>query len=176
MGLPVTQHFDVEEFACHDGQPYPVSNVEDGSGVPTGWVGATDSTWLQTRLVPLCQTLEVVRAAAGGVAMTVDSGYRDEAYDQKIYEAHVASAGDDGLVAPASKSIHPKGGAADMKHSTISPLQLFNLVLSLFEAGRLPYLGGVGLYPSFVHIDVRPRSRGGVHLAIWGGTRPSNVA
>lgn len=171
----VTSHFSVEEFLCHDGTPYPIDNVEDGSGVPTGWVGAVDSSWLQTRLTPLCLTLEAIRAAAGGGAITIDSGYRDEAYDQKIYEAHVAAVGDDGQVAPASTSIHPKGGAADIIHATMKPVALFNLIMKLYESGALPYLGGIGLYPSFVHVDVRKRSSNGTHLAIWGGSRPSNV-
>lgn len=172
----VTAHFSVEEFLCHDGTPYPVDTVEDGSGVPTGWIGAVDSTWLQTRLMPLCLTLEAIRAAAGGKSITIDSGYRDLAYDEKIYEAHVAAVGDDGSVAPASKSQHPMGHAADIIHATMKPVSLFNLVLKMFESGSLPYLGGVGLYPNFVHVDVRPRTSNGVHLAIWGGSRPSNVA
>lgn len=172
----VTPHFSVEEFICHDGTPYPVDNVEDGTGVPTGWIGAIDSSWLQTRLMPLCLTLEAIRAEAGGKSITIDSGYRDEAYDQKIYEAHVAAVGDDGLVAPASTSIHPKGGAADIIHATLSSTSMFNLVLKMFEAGKLPYLGGVGHYPKFIHVDVRTRTKGGVHLAIWGGERPHNVA
>lgn len=172
----VTIHFSVEEFACHDGTPYPVDNIEDGTGIPTGWLGAKDSTWLQTRLMPLCMTLETIRDEAGSQPITIDSGYRTIAYDQKIYDAHVAAVGDDGAVAPASTSIHPKGGAADIKHPTMKPLPLFNLVLKMFEDGKLPYLGGVGLYPSFIHVDVRPRSKNGTHLAIWGGHRPSNIA
>lgn len=178
MSTPITDHFTVEEFACHDGQVYPVDNAEDGSGVPTDWdlSKITESTWRWTRLQPLCETLEVIREAAGGDPMTVDSGFRDEEYDEKLYNAHVAAAGDDGLVAPASRSIHPKGGAADMKHSKLSPIALFSLALKLYEEGKLPYLGGIGLYPTFVHFDVRPRSNGGQHLAIWGGHRPSNIA
>lgn len=178
MSTPITDHFSVEEFACHDGQVYPVDTVEDGSGMPTGWAvpGGQPGTWRWTRLQPLCETLEVIRAEAGGEPMTVDSGYRDEAYDEKLYEAHVAAVGDDGQVAPASRSIHPKGGAADMKHATLTPTQLFALILHLYAAGKLPYLGGIGLYPTFVHVDVRTRTNGGAHLALWGGHRPSNVA
>lgn len=167
MSLPVTQHFSVAEFAQHDGTPYPAE-------------------WIADRLHPLCETLEVVRAAAGGLPMAIDSGYRTEEYDQRLYDAHQAAlraAGkpDDHLVAEPTSSQHPKGRAADITHSKLTPLQLFSLVLELYEAGKLPRLGGVGLYRTFVHIDVRPRpgTRGAAvdgHLAIWGGSRPSNVA
>jgi hypothetical protein len=169
MSLPVTAHFNIEEFACHDGTPYPISQSddEDSLGRP----------WITTRLTPLCNTLEVIRDAAGGESITVDSGYRTLAYDEKIYEASAK----DGSVAPASASQHPKGRAADIVHASKGPVEMFNLILQLYADGKLPQLGGVGLYPNFVHVDVRrrPGSTGGAndgHLAIWGGTRPSNVA
>lgn len=185
MSTPITDHLTVEEFICHDGVAYPVDQVEDGSGIPTNWTPPSDkpNTWRWTRLQPLGLTIETVRAAAiteyglspEDARMFVDSGYRDEAYDEKIYNAHVAAVGDDGMVAPASRSIHPKGGAGDMKHAKLTPVQLFTLGLKLFEQGQLPYLGGIGLYPTFVHFDVRQRTNGGQHLAIWGGHRPTNI-
>lgn len=171
MSTPVTAHFAVEEFACHDGTPYPVAQVDADD--PHG------CTWLETRLTPLCQTLEVIRDALGA-ALLVDSGFRTLAYDERLYQAHVASVGDDGLVAPASRSQHPQGRAADVKAPSVSPVKLFTLVLSLYADGKLPQLGGVGLYPSFVHVDVRkrPGTSGEAvdgHLAIWGGSRPTNI-
>lgn len=163
---PVTPHFSVEEFACHDGTPYPPDHVD-------------------TCLRPLCDTLEVIREEAGGDSMFVDSGFRTVAYDRRLYDAHIAALKaqgmpDDHMVAEPTSSQHPEGTAADMKHSKLRPLALFNLILRLFAEGKLPQLGGVGLYPTFVHIDVRkrPGSSGGAsdgHLAIWGGSRPSNI-
>lgn len=186
MSIPVTQHFSVAEFACKDGQPYPVDRPEDGTGIPTGWKPPLTSpqTWFTTRLLPLCQTLEAIRQHAilnfdlsnDRAGLVVDSGYRDEAYDQRLYDAHVAAIGDDGLVAPASRSQHPRGCAADVRHAVLTPTQLFSLTLKLFSNNMLPYLGGIGLYPSFVHVDTRPRGLNGTHLALWGGTRPSNIA
>jgi hypothetical protein len=156
----VTQHFSVQEFACHDGTPYPVAEFDDEDG----------RTWLESRLKPLCETLEVIREAAGYLPLTIDSGYRTLAYDDRLYQASAK----DGTVAPASMSQHPKGRAADITHATMKPVALFSLILKLYEDGKLPMLGGVGLYPSFVHVDVRPRVNN--HLAIWGGHRPSNIA
>lgn len=147
MSLPVTQHFGVAEFACRDGSSYPAE-------------------WIPDRLLPLCETLEAVRLAAGNLPLTVDSGYRTEAYNRRV--------------GGQEHSQHKLGRAADVVHAKLSPMQLFNLVLRLYEEGKLPLLGGVGLYPGFVHLDVRARpgavGPNGGHLAIWGGTRPSNVA
>jgi uncharacterized protein YcbK (DUF882 family) len=151
---PVSLHFSLEEFACHDGSAYP-------------------DEWIGERLTPLCQVLEAIRGAGGNLPIRIDSGYRSIAYDDKLYQAHVARVGDDGDVAPASRSQHPQGRAADIVHPSIGPVAFFNLILKLYEDGTIPQLGGVGLYPSFVHVDVRPHDG---HLAIWGGARPSNIA
>lgn len=150
MPRDVTEHFSVEEFACHSGEPYP-------------------SEWIDERLEPLCLTLEVIRSAAGDRPITVDSGYRTLAYDERLYEASAK----DGSVAPASRSQHPQGRAGDIVHALLSPLALHELILRLQQSGELPQLGGLGLYPRFVHVDVRPWEG---HLAQWTGGRLSNVA
>lgn len=175
--IPVTPHFNIADFACHDGTPYPVSQIDDED--PAG------GTWLQTRLLPLCQTFEVVREAGGGAPIDIDSGFRTVEYDQKLLDTHLARLAAEGLpndhmVAEPTSSDHPKGRAADAKHRTLKPIQFFNLILSLYEQGRLPFLSGVGLYPNFVHVSIGKRSgSNGVandgHLRIWGGTRPTNV-
>jgi uncharacterized protein YcbK (DUF882 family) len=162
MSLPVTQHFSVSEFDCHDGTLYPAGQVDDED--------PDRRTWLETRLKPLCDLLEAIREAAGNEPLHVNSGYRSLAYDEKLYEASVK----DGDVAPASRSQHPKGRAADITHATMRPVALFSLVLKMYEDGKIPQLGGVGLYPGFIHVDVRPKANG--HLAVWGGHRPSNIA
>jgi hypothetical protein len=160
----VTEHFTSEEFAEHSGVEYPFD-------------------WIEERLRPLCETLEVVRAealvrgcASSGGSIRINSGYRSLAYDQRLYDSYLArihKGTTTGTVAPPTSSQHPKGRAADVQHATLAPHELFNLVLELYAEGKLPHLGGVGLYTAFCHIDVRPRT--GLHLAIWGGTRPSNI-
>src|ERR1700742_5092634 len=101
VSLPVTAHFSTGEFDCHDGSPYPVAALDEDT--------ADGRTWFETRLKPLCDTLEAIREAAGNLPMTIDSGYRTLAYDQRLYDVHVAESGDDGLVAKATSSQHPKG-------------------------------------------------------------------
>jgi hypothetical protein len=159
VSLPITAHFGLDEFACHDGTPYPINCVDDED--PTG------RTWLESRLKPLCDLLEAIRDEAGGHALTVNSGYRTPRYDERLHKAHPDT------VAPADKSQHPKGRAADVVHATLSPMKLFNLILDMYSCGKLSQLGGIGLYPTFVHVDVRPKANG--HLAIWGASRPTNI-
>lgn len=130
----VTPHFRLDEFACKDGSPYPLD-------------------WLAPRLVPLCQTLEVVREAAGGRPMRIISGYRSEAYNRKI--------------GGAKASQHVQGRAADIQHPVLTADELHTLVLDLYRAGKLPQLGGLGAYVTFVHCDVRATDR----LKRWTGSR-----
>lgn len=162
MPINVTEHFTVEEFACHDGTPYPIATIDIEDPQKREWV--------ETRLAPLCKMLEVIRHEAGAHPMTIDSGFRTIAYDTALYEKSAK----DGSVAPPQSSQHPKGRAADIKHSTLGPRALHDLIVSLIVAGKLPLIGGVGLYPTFVHIDVRPKPASG-HVAQWGGDRSSNI-
>jgi uncharacterized protein YcbK (DUF882 family) len=147
----MSEHFRIKDFGCHDGTPYP-------------------EEWIEDRLKPLCLLLEKIRIRAGNHPITINSGYRTIAYDTALYEKSKK----DGSVAPPTSSQHPKGRAADIKHATFHPSELFNLTLQMYEDGEIPELGGIGLYPTFVHVDTRPKT--GVHLAIWGGARPDNVA
>lgn len=167
--MKITDHFSSSEFACHNGTPYPLDEIdtEDRAG----------RTWRETRLQPLCEMLEIIREAAGGEPIHIDSGYRTLAYDQRLYDADAGA----GNLATPQGSQHPKGRAADITHPTLSPARLRGLIGDLFRQGKLPQLGGVGYYASFVHVDVRhrPGSLGGAndgHLSQWSGSRRSNIA
>lgn len=172
----ITPHFSDTEIACHDGTPFPFDQIDRDD--PQG------RTWLVTRAMPLCQTAEIIRAEIG-TPLIPDSGFRTVAYDRRIYEAHMAALAarglpDDHLVAEPTSSEHPEGRALDVRSPTVTPVQLFNAIMRLYEQGKLPLLGGVGLYLEFVHFDIRPRpktTRSPMgHLAIWGGSRPNDVA
>jgi len=160
MSIMVTSNFSVREFGCHDGTPYPVSQPD----------GHLPGSWFDRRLLPLCQTLEVIRDAGGGEAIKISSGYRTLRYDQQLYDADAGR----GNVALPEGSQHPKGRAADIVHAKLKSSYLHALILELWYANKLPYLGGLGLYSSFVHVDVRPRMPAS-HLALWHGTRTTNV-
>ena len=158
--MNVTAHFAVADFACKSGDPYPVDAV----------CGDDGRSWLEARLRPLCETLEVIREAAGGGAIYVDSGYRTVSYDQRLYDKSAK----DGSVADPQTSQHPRGRAADIRHESLNPRALHSLIGQLIVAGKLPRIGGFACYPRFVHIDVRPRPQSG-HVAQWNGMRISNI-
>ncbi|MEO9196781.1 MAG: hypothetical protein ABI445_24245 [Polyangia bacterium] len=169
----LTEHFTLQEFACHDGTPYPAYTIDEED--------PARRTWLESRLLPLAETLEVIRGALEGRALYIDSGYRTLAYDGAIYKRSLAQGGGANDKAPPATSQHPKGRAADIRTGSLTAAQLRDLIGGLYRAGKLPHLGALGVYPSFVHIDVRarPGSTGGAcdgHLAQWGGSRLTNIA
>lgn len=138
---PLTPNFSLEEFRCKDGTPYPAE-------------------WVNDRLMPLCVILELVRAAFGS-PLTIVSGYRTPAHNVSV--------------GGAGKSQHMEGRAADIKPAgglgssllaqRVSDLHA--LILRMYQEEKLPGLGGLGIYPGWVHVDVRP----GTRLARWAGTR-----
>lgn len=137
--MRLTKHFSVEEFAqpARHGFFHPAP-------YPKGWI--------ESRLRPLCEALEVLRAELGGKPVRVLSGYRSALYNRQI--------------GGARKSQHVQGRAADITVDGISAEKVHAATLKLYREGRLK-IGGLGLYPSFVHIDVRPRKT----LARWRGSR-----
>lgn len=134
--MKVTDHFSVEEFACHDGTEYP-------------------NEWITDRLAALCETLETIREALGGKPVTVLSGYRTLSYNKKIGGAHASQ--------------HMTGRAADISVASLNPLYVHDAVLKLYRDGKV-FIGGLGQYPTFTHIDIRPGQR----LARWSGSRTEN--
>lgn len=131
--IAVTPHFCLVEFSCRDGAPYP-------------------GHWIEERLRPLCDTLEVIRLAVGG-PLAILSGYRTESYNRQINGAKLSQ--------------HVQGRAADIRAAGFNAATLHALVLSLYKAGTLPHLGGLGLYAGFVHCDVRATER----LIRWTGSQ-----
>jgi uncharacterized protein YcbK (DUF882 family) len=129
--MMLTDHFAVAEFACRDGRCYPDS-------------------WIQDRLRPLCQTLEVIRSAIDRPIVIV-SGYRSPEWNLKV--------------GGAKASQHMAGRAADIRVADLSAVMLHAKIVDLYHQGSLPLLGGLGSYKSWVHVDVRK----GPKLATWYG-------
>jgi uncharacterized protein YcbK (DUF882 family) len=136
--LSPTLHFKPEEFACKDGTAYP----ED-------W----EDRW--SALSALC---EAVRALWNG-PLGVVSGYRTAAYNASLLaEGHH----------PASQSYHIQGMAADLEPIPSAPMAVERLWMTVKEAyhlGELPTLGGLGVYPGWIHIDLGKAPDG--HLRQW---------
>ena len=61
-------------------------------------------------------------------------------------------------------SAHLRGEAMDF-HAKLPPKECFDIILEAYRKGKLPELGGVGLYDWGLHIDVVKAPDG--HLRIW---------
>lgn len=107
----LSTNFSVREFACKDG---------------------SDSIVIDHDLVNLLQKIR----DHFGKAITINSAYRNAAYNKKI--------------GGASKSQHVYGKAADIVVSGVSPEKV-----AQYAEYLMPNKGGIGLYPTFTHVDVR---------------------
>ena len=128
-GRQLSEHFTVREFACRDG---------------------SDAVRIDSALVEL---LERIRAHFGG-PVTVNSGYRTEAYNRKV--------------GGAARSQHVQGTAADIVVKGASPLEV-----AQYAEYLQPSAGGIGVYPSFTHVDTRGNrsrwdSRSGREVVVSG--------
>lgn len=83
--------------------------------------------------------LQVLRTFLGE-PLHINSGYRTPEYNKRI--------------GGAKNSQHTKGTACDITCKTKTPKQLHAIILKLISQGKM-HNGGLGLYPGFVHYDVR---------------------
>jgi uncharacterized protein YcbK (DUF882 family) len=121
----LSKHFTVEEFDCHDG-----TKVK-----PREYDG----------LRYLCrQFLEPLRAKFGSV--TVHSGYRTAAYNRRI-----GGASNSFHVYPAHDG---NDQAADISCARGNPKQ-WHAYLNSIRKRKRNGRGGLGLYSTFVHVDLR---------------------
>lgn len=63
------------------------------------------------------------------------------------------------------KSKHLTGQAMDFYVNGMSPAALYNTIVKAWHDGKLPLLGGIGLYNWGVHIDTMKAQDG--HLRTW---------
>lgn len=103
---------------------------KDGSKVPEA---------LEANVMLLATQLQVLRDFIG-IPIHLNSAYRTEAYNASI--------------GGSPKSQHKLAKAADMVTSKYTPKQLAAIIKKLIKQGKMMQ-GGVGVYPSFVHYDVR---------------------
>lgn len=103
----------------------------DGTGVPPG---------LLANVRRLASQLQIIRDHIGK-PITINSGYRTQQYNA--------------VIRGAKNSQHVSARAADIVVAGLSPAQLHNAICRLIVDGKL-HDGGVGLYRTFVHYDVRP--------------------
>lgn len=88
----------------------------------------------------LAWTLQLIRDFVH-VPLKINSGFRCEKYNEKV--------------GGSTGSKHKLGIAADLNARGIQPKKLHAAIEELVKAGKIPP-GGLGLYSSFVHYDIRP--------------------
>lgn len=146
----MSKHFPASEFACKDGTRVPPH--------------------LEPNREHLCASLEVIRAADGARGLEVVSGYRTAAYNRKKQGAaqsrHVTAEAAD--VRPIIRLMGVRVPWALVRNKREVIRVFHEMILRMCQEGELPGIGGVGVYPSWVHVDVRPKPPSG-HLARWEG-------
>lgn len=122
----LTKHFNLSEFACHDGTGY-IEGLRREQGL---------SKWRANRRARgLARRLERVRKDLGNKPLHLNSVFRTISYNASI--------------GGAKNSAHTRGCAADMRPPEgVSLIELRSSVRKHFD-------GGVGYYPAsnFVHGD-----------------------
>lgn len=94
---------------------------------------------LETNVRLLAAQLQVLRDYIG-IPIHLNSGYRTEAYNNSV--------------GGSPKSQHKLAKAADMTTVKYTPKQLGAIIKKLIKEDKI-LQGGVGIYPSFVHYDIR---------------------
>ena len=88
----------------------------------------------------LCNNLEVLRDELKTPVSITGSGYRTESHNKKV--------------GGAKNSQHLYAKAADINVKGYTPKDVFDTIERLIGLGRMKQ-GGLGLYKTFVHYDIR---------------------
>jgi len=102
-----------------------------------------DGTIVPDNLLPNIKALAIQLQALRvhlGEPIHINSAYRSPAHNKRI--------------GGAKNSQHVLGKAADITCKSKSPKQLAAAIEKLITAGKLKF-GGMGVYPGFVHVDIR---------------------
>ena len=120
----------------------------------------SDTVLISDKLVDLLQNIR----NHFGAAVTINSAYRTESYNKKI--------------GGATKSQHVNGTAADIVVKGATPLEVAQYVEHI-----MPDSGGIGVYQSFTHVDVRAsrsrwdnRSGSEVVVSGWPGYQENTMS
>ena len=103
---------------------------KDGTDVPDE---------LMDNVRELCVNLQILRDYIDK-PITIISGYRSPEYNTKIKGA--------------KRSQHMSARAADIIVPGMTSLEVRDIIIQLIKEGKM-VKGGVGIYPTFVHYDVR---------------------
>lgn len=107
-------------------------DCNDGTPVPAQYM---------SNVIELAKQLEVLRTAVGNKPININSGYRTPTYNATLKGA-------------AKDSQHLQAKAADITIQGLTALQVYNIIEKLIAQGKMKQ-GGLGLYDTFVHYDIR---------------------
>lgn len=106
-------------------------DCKDGTPVPPQYFGNVQE---------LAENLQVLRDHIGEPVMVTGSGYRTPAHNKKV--------------GGAPQSQHLTASGADINARSYTPKKLAAVIEKLIAAGKMKQ-GGLGIYPGFVHYDIR---------------------
>ena len=105
-------------------------NSKDGSEMPAE---------VLDNVIKLAENIQIIRNEIG-CALHVNSAYRSPAHNKAI--------------GGVKNSQHLLGKASDLTSREHTPYQLYKIIKGLIADGKISK-GGLGLYNSFVHYDIR---------------------
>lgn len=111
--------------------------------------------WRDRRGIPLAVEFERIRGVIGA-PIVVLSAYRTPTYNKKV--------------GGAQNSQHMQGRALDLKPPSGWTIERFYNVLRGIAGSPESKIFGIGKYPTFVHVDIRPPRADG-RLTVWQGSR-----
>jgi hypothetical protein len=111
--------------------------------------------WRQSRAADLAAEFEAIRARVGR-PIAIGSAYRTPAHNRKV--------------GGARHSQHCHGRALDLYPPLGWSVETFYKVIRVWAGYPGSKIYGLGKYPTFVHIDIRPTPASG-RLIVWHGSR-----
>ena len=106
-------------------------DCKDGTPVPAQYI---------PNVKELAENLQVLRDHLGEPVLITGSGYRTPTHNKKVGGA------------PLSQHLTASG--ADINVKSLSPSKLAKVIEQLITDGKMKQ-GGLGVYPGFVHYDIR---------------------
>ena len=124
--MKLSKNFDLKEFECKGN----CKNCKDNCKMPLD---------VYENVIKLVSQLQFLRDYTDR-SIKINSAYRCEEHNKKV--------------GGSKTSQHLLGKAADITIQSMKPIEVFALIEDLIDLG-LMLQGGLGLYDTFVHYDIR---------------------